>query len=382
MRRKRIFGVIVIGLVILLFGLIPLTDSGYLWKALRYNFTDIDDYKLFPHRTLTASPKPQPWPLSSTYNQATLSKVLKNKLEELNSVAFLVIKSDSIIYEHYWEGYDTIPYSNSFSMAKSVVSACIGIAIEKGHIKSVSEPIANYIPEFKGKPLGATPILHFLMMSSGSSWNESYANPFSVTTKAYYGTDLKKIVLSLEKSGVSGRIWEYKSGDTQVLAYVLQQATGMPLAKYVEQNLWHPMGATHDALWSLDREGGLEKAYCCLNTNARNFARFGQLYLDTGAWKGQQLVPRAWVKNSILPNKLQDKEGLTVDWYGWQWWVLPDLDGHRIYYSRGIGGQYIFCIPDEDMVVVRLGHKRGSKPEGSKHPHEVPIYLREAMRLF
>ena len=120
------------------------------------------------------------------------------------------------------------------------------------------------------------------------------------------------------------------------------------------------MGAQHDALWSLDRPNGIEKAYCCFNTNARDFARFGQLILNHGKWNGKQLVSESWLNKSLSPvSHLIDKDSKNVDYYGWQWWLM-NYKGHQVFYMRGINGQYVIIVPELDTVIVRLGHKRST----------------------
>jgi CubicO group peptidase (beta-lactamase class C family) len=127
-------------------------------------------------------------------------------------------------------------------------------------------------------------------MSAGVEWDESYSSLFSKTTQAYYGKDLWKLALTeklIEKPGVR---FNYQSGVSQILAFVLQKATDKNISDYASEKLWTPMEAEEDALWSLDRKDGHEKAYCCFNTNARDFARFGQLILNKGVWDGDQVA--------------------------------------------------------------------------------------------
>ncbi|GHA73761.1 serine hydrolase domain-containing protein [Pontibacter akesuensis] len=360
--------------VLLLLGLlaawIHLSDKTYVYKALTYNFAGIDDNRIFEQNKVEAPAVPQPWSLSSKYNILPLDTELESLHNELESVAFLVIQNDSILHEQYWRGYSEASLSNSFSMAKSVVSMLIGAAIKEGKIKSVEQPVGDFLPEFKEGNKAGIKIKHLLWMSSGLNWDESYINPLSMTTEAYYGTDLKRVIDRLEAVEEPGQKWMYKSGDTQVLGFVLEAATGKSLSEYAEEKLWQPMGAAQDAEWSVDKPEGIEKAYCCFFSNARDFARFGKLYLNNGIWNGDTLVPPAFVKASLTPNGLIKAEGgEKVDFYGYQWWLIPNYKGQDVFYARGILGQYIIVLPEKELIIVRLGKERGERIHN--HPSEV-----------
>ncbi|GAB3198617.1 CubicO group peptidase (beta-lactamase class C family) [Pontibacter aydingkolensis] len=369
-RKTKRFGIGAILLLTLGAAWIHMADKNYLYKAVVYNFADIDDRDIFDQREIDAPRRSQPWPLAKSYNKVSLPDELVQLHLDINSVAFLVIQNDSILYEQYWDGYSEESLSNSFSMAKSIVSILVGTAIKDGHIRSVEQPVADFLPEFREGNKAKIRIKHLLWMSSGLNWDESYSSPLSVTTEAYYGTDLRKVIKRLKAVETPGREFSYKSGDTQVLGLVLEAATGKSLSKLAEEKLWKPLGAEEDAEWSLDKRNGIEKAYCCFYSNARDFARIGQLYLNNGIWKGDTIVPPAYVQASITPNGLidaNDKE--KVDFYGYQWWLLPDYKGQRIFYARGILGQYIIVIPEKNIVMVRLGKERAERV--GKHPGEV-----------
>ncbi|PTB90697.1 serine hydrolase, partial [Marivirga lumbricoides] len=209
------------------------------------------------------------------YNKYELGSAYQQILDKYSTTAFLVIQDTAILFEKYYEGYSENEISNSFSAAKSIISLLIGIAIDEGKIQSVFQPVADFIPSFEKGEKEAVTIRDLLMMSSGIQWNEAYMNPFSVTTQAYYGGDLKEIVNDLRMEGASGEKFEYKSINTQVLAEVLEVATGQSVSDYASNRLWRKIEAENDALWSLDHAGGMEKAFCCFNSTARDFARIG-----------------------------------------------------------------------------------------------------------
>lgn len=378
-RLKKVFLWIILILVaanVLIF----ITGNKHVYKALVYNFANIDDYEIFPNRKISPS-SPSPWPIHKNCMDS-ISPLLKNRLKELETIAFVIIKADSICYEEYWDDYGPDSYSNSFSMAKSYVSALTGIALKEGKIKSLDQPVADFLPEFETYPENQIRIRHLLTMSSGLNWDESYIDPFSVTTKAYYGDDLKSTIKGLKAVDVPGIYFRYKSGDTQILSFVLEKATGKTVSEYLEEKIWGPLGAESPALWSLDKEGGFEKAYCCLNSNARDFARFGRLFLRQGNWNGKQIIDSAYVKESVTPIMLvdQDEQDEKVDFYGFSWWIIPDYKGQEIFYARGILGQYIIVIPELDLIMVRLGKQRGEIV--GNHYEEVFLMIDEANRIF
>lgn len=234
----------------------------------------------------------------------------------------------------------------------------------------MEQPVGDFLPHFRKGDRAKIKIKHLLWMSSGLNWDESYANPFSMTTEAYYGTNLKKIINRLEAVEEPGQRWIYKSGDSQILGFLVKEATGKNLSEYASEKIWKPLGAEHDAEWSLDRPHGMEKAYCCFFSNARDFARLGKLYLHHGIWNGDTIVPPAYVQASLTPNGLiNSDDGKKVDFYGYQWWLIPNYKGQDIFYARGILGQYIIVLPEKNIIIVRLGKQRAER-EG-EHPGDV-----------
>jgi CubicO group peptidase (beta-lactamase class C family) len=189
------------------------TGKLYLFKAVWYNFANIDDYKIFTNNTVKAG-KPRPWGKAIRMNAVAYPGDLNYEMEALGTVGLLMIKDDSIVFEKYWDGYSDTSKSGSFSMAKSITSLLIGAAIKDGLIKSVDEPVSDFIPEFREGEKAKVRIVDLLTMSSGSNWDESYANPFSVTTELYYGSDVYKIATGVKITHTPGTLHRYKSGDT------------------------------------------------------------------------------------------------------------------------------------------------------------------------
>jgi CubicO group peptidase (beta-lactamase class C family) len=339
-----------------------LLSSCHVGRFFVWNFADSRDHRKFPSRPLPASPEPFHFAVAA---QEKAPKSIEEKgkdipfdewLKDHRTVAFLIIQRDTIKYERYFNGYDTAHVHPSFSMAKSVVSMLIGTAIADGYIRDVQQPITDFIPELKRNGFEKVTIEHVLQMTSGIDFTESYVNPFGTVAKFYYGRDLTKYTLELKLKREPGTKWEYVSGDTQLLGLLLTRALRAKgdqrtLAQYLSDRIWTPLGMEYPSSWSTDRKrDGIEKAFCCINVPARDFAKLGSLYLKKGEWRGEQLVPRDWVETSThaAPGG--------VDFYRYQWW-LPSAEGDFL--AKGILGQYIYVDPKRELVMVRLGSSKG-----------------------
>lgn len=321
-----------------------------------YNFADIKDHKKFQSRPLTANASSFNF---QTTNKGKFPKELNNipfdkYLEDNKTVAFLIIKNDTIQYEKYFKGYGKESIVPSFSMAKSVTSILIGCAIEEGLIKSVDEPITNYIPELKKNGFDKVTIKHLLQMTSGIKFNESYINPFGDAASFYYGLNLRKKIGKMKLKTEPGKKFEYVSGNTQLLGLVLERSLKeKTITSYLQEKIWTPLEMEYDASWSIDRKkNGLEKTFCCLNARARDFAKIGRLYKNKGNWNGKQIVSQKWVEEST---KLDTSEG-SANFYQYQWWLpTPNED----FMAEGILGQFVYVNPTKDLIIVRLGKKEG-----------------------
>jgi CubicO group peptidase (beta-lactamase class C family) len=333
-----------------------LLTSCQLGRFVFYNFADINDHKKFRARELAA-------PASRFHFQTTASGKYPKKingvafdkyLEDNSTVAFLIIRNDTIQYEKYFRGYDEQRIVPSFSMAKSVTSILIGCAIEDGLVKSVDESVTRYIPELTANGFEKVTIKHLLQMTSGLAFNESYINPFGDAASFYYGLNLRKQIGKMKLAAEPGKKFDYVSGNTQLLGLILERALkGKTITAYLQEKLWTPLGMEYDASWSLDRKkNGLEKTFCCLNARARDFAKIGRLYKNKGNWNGRQLVPRQWVEEST---RLDTADG-SARFYQYQWWLpTPGQD----FMAEGILGQFIYVNPAKDLVIVRLGKNEG-----------------------
>jgi CubicO group peptidase (beta-lactamase class C family) len=326
-----------------------------------YNFANITDYKVFPSRPLHNDSVKFLFNTTDT-PKAPKKLTLKDKeipfgeyLAHHHTVAFLIIKNDTIQYENYFNDYNQESIVASFSMAKSVTSILIGCAIDDKFIISVDEPVIKYVPELKKNGFDEKlTIKHLLQMKSGIEFDESYSNPFGDAATYYYGTNLRKAIKKMKPLQEPDKSFEYSSGDTQLLGLVLERALkDRTITSYLEEKLWKPMGMEYDASWSLDRKkNGLEKTYCCINARARDIAKIGRLYLNKGNWNGKQLVSKSWVEESTKA----DTGPTDVDYYKYQWW-LPNTTGD--FMAEGILGQYIYVNPAKKLIIVRLGENEG-----------------------
>lgn len=366
-------------IILLIISLFMIIMPRYASRALYYQQPDIDDYKIFANRIIEAG-EPQAWEQHRDYNLKPLSNEVTERIEEYDPVAFLIVKDEQLFHESYWDNYSPSSLSNSFSMAKSIVSLLIGAALDEGAIESLDQPVRDFIPSFSDGGKRDITIRHMLTMSGGTSWDEAYSSLFSPTTESYYGDDLRGMVDNLKSVKKPGVDHYYASIESEVLAMVVESATGKTISEYASEKYWKNMGAEHDALWSLDHEDGIEKAYCCFNSNARDFARWGQLILNNGSWNGKQLISEEYLQEALQPaSYLVDETGKSVNYYGYQWWII-DYKGYQIPYMRGILGQYVFAIKEKNAVVVRLGNKRSDELIGPNRK-DIYVYLDAAFEL-
>jgi len=362
--KKKLIIVSVIGLS--LYVLSWLTGTQYVWKAIVYNYVDYDDYKIFDNRTI-AHERVVAWEEATPQRSVQLPMDLDNYLTEMESIGVLAIRNDSIICEKYWDDYDETTLANSFSVAKSYISMLVGFALKDGSISSLDQSVRDFLPSLDEATFQDIKLKHLITMSSGLEWIESYGGPINHTTESYYGKDLWRLVSNLKKEHDPGKVYNYKGCDPQLLAYVIEKATGNTVTQYLSKKFWKPVGSNADGLWSVDHEEGIEKAYCCINTNVRNFARIGKLYLNYGNWNGRQLLDSSWIAESTRPHGLPNTEGVATQYYGYQWWCMNDMD-KNVFYCRGLNGQYVICFPEKNLVIVRVGHKRETS---GNHPTDL-----------
>ncbi len=280
-------------------------------------------------------------------------------LDETITTGFLVVHNDSIVFEKYFRGNTKDSKATSMSVAKSFTSALVGIAIGDGLIASVYDPITKYVDFLRGTGYDGVPIKHILQMSSGIGFTEEYEDQTSdimvMVGSVSQGMPIRDYAAGLESAGRSGKVFNYASIDTNILGFLIEAVTGKSPAQYLEERIWGPLGMESNAYWNLDNTGEV-LTFMGLNATARDYAKFGRLYLNRGYWNGQQLVPPFWVDESLYPDKcyLRLKNHYWKGWdigYGYQWWIPKGDDGE--FMAIGVWGQYIYVNPVKNLIIVK-----------------------------
>ena len=365
---------LLLALVVVVVGYLS-APNFYLTRTIFWGESDYKDLERFPARTIHNAPPvshfdklPADNPYASqieAIGRDGSNGSFERYLEASGTTAFLVVHDDKLLYERYFNGYDQRSVNTSFSMAKSFASALVGLAIDEGYIKSVDEPITNYLPELlkKDKRFKSITIRHLLTMSSGIKYEEGATLPWSEAaddTKTYYSTDLRELALNCQIEGTPGQYFEYNNYNPLLVGMILERATGTHVSRYLQEKLWKPMGMEADGSWSLDsKEDGFEKMESGVNARARDFARFGMLFAKEGNWRGKQLISRGWVEESTRPDTTMDP---SQD-YQYFWWVNTP-NGKNHFSAQGNYGQYIYVAPEKDLVIVRLGKEEGEQGYG------------------
>jgi CubicO group peptidase (beta-lactamase class C family) len=369
---------------LLLVSLFLLSDC-HLVRGFKYRKFDPKDATKFPalpvnkaentvfHYKTPKKPLDEPW-----------VKYLDTALMNSKTYAFLVIRNDSLLYEKYFGEWQEDQLFPSYSVAKSFTSALTGVALQEGKIKSLDDPITNYLPELlKNDPrFGQVTIQHILDMRSGIHFNENYPNLFADVWKMGFSTDLDKYIKHLTIEKPSGGAFEYKSVNSQLLGMVVERAVGKHLSAYLTEKIWQPLGMESNALWHVDdAKRETIRGFCCLNATARDYAKFGSLYLHKGNWQGQQILPESWA-DANGPETMVGN-----GFYKNQWWMYRKFASFndstaaekarlaangtvfkseknkyivvpskmKAYIAKGILGQYIYVNPETNVVIVRLG---------------------------
>ena len=371
---KWIF-IIITSLILLLYAF----NIEYLIKGVRTiyltgnNTAFISDYEYFDNREI-ANSNPEPWPIHKNFNQFIETEELKVLNEQRETKSFLVIKNDSIVFEKYYDGYDENSLSNSFSVAKSIVVSLMGKAIMEGKIKGLDQPVSDYFDEYKEGLASELTVGDLASMSSGMKWNEKYYSVINITSESYFTDDLRSVILRQKIIDKPGQSFRYSSGDTQLLAMVIEKATGTTLSDYLSEKFWKPMGAENNALWQLDSDNyGMEKAYCCIASTARDFARFGKLYINNGKWGNEIILDSSFVELATKP------VFNSSPYYGYGWW-LYNFEGKKVFTMNGHRGQFVISFPEENIIIVRQG-SFNEKGRVSNNSGDLYKYISEGYKL-
>lgn len=358
-----------------------------LWALLQQKAA-ITDYQHFAYVPIRRAAQASPLPSSPRANfhvpEMIRSEAFDDAMERSGTSAFIVLQHGAVVTERYYNGYRRASIMTSFSIAKSVVSALLGIAIDEGAIARIDDPITRYLPELAKNDTRFSHITlrNLLEMRSGILFDETEGSPWSDAAAFYLTSDLQSRLATLKIEQMPDATYHYSNGDTQLLGMAIQRATGMPLAAYLQQKIWQPMGAAYDASWSVDSaEHDVVKAFCCINARAIDFARFGLMYLNRGKLNGRQIVPADWVKESTAVHEhaipdfaarwnIENMNANNAAYFTWHWRRMPVNDANAgtamrpgtDFYAEGLHGQLIYVAPQQDMVIVRTGEQWGDVP--------------------
>jgi CubicO group peptidase (beta-lactamase class C family) len=371
--KRFLFWLISLGIG--LYALSVITDNDHVWTGLRqcymrgYKTAQIDDMRFQSLRSIPASKTPRPWPLHSRYNQVTLPASMVDSTHRWNTTALTVIHQDSLLLD--WKsdripGADTMR-TNSFSMAKSLTAMAIGVA-EKEGLLDVNDRVSQYLPRFADGPSSGLTIEQVLQMRSGIPYGESYKNPFGFMSKCTYGDDILDRLRGYTVTGAPGTPWKYQGGNTLLLHEVLLKVIDVPLGTWFAEKIWGPIGATAEAKWAVDNAGH-ERNYACFYSTGVEFARLGQLFLDSGQVAGNTVLERDFVRRMTAPiGALSD--GTNIQHYGYQLW-MGTHDGMAFKSMQGLHGQYVVWVPELELVAVRTGFFR---PKDKLRDIDVDVY--------
>ena len=403
--------------ILILIG-ISCLQSCVVTKSIKYGNASVDDYSVFEQdtiasglRTFEFSDAQQKSPLIDTlkfdiyFSKANtlLDLTLRETMDYIDvPSAAIIIQNDTILFEHYSGGWDRDSQSCIFSVTKTVTSLLCGIALKDGYIKSLSDPVTDYIPELKdADPMfSQLKINHLLDMTAGLKFNEDYSwNPFSKMAKLYMGNNTLKVLKSLKFTNTPGENFSYDSATTAILGIVIERATGKPYAQYLSKKVWQPLGMECDALIGLDsKKSHTAKSFAGLTTNVRDLAKIGKLFLNKGIYDGVQIVDSAFVKRCLsthtagISGKAQREYS-----YSWYWGIADEVGGKRKFFNTleeleqyyknhpekkvyqikknlnngyfavlhnvgfwgyGLYGQVLYVNPSKNMIAVYLGADR------------------------
>lgn len=367
-----------------------------LWLVLQGGRVGIDDHRHGASQPIAPAPAPSPLPTAPTplrWPGGLEATAAAADLAAHGTVALLVARRGQLVHEAYFGGFLPDRLTGVFSIAKSVVSLLLGMAIEDGHLAGVDDPVTRHLPELaaQDRRFEQVTLRHLLAMRSGIAFDEGYRSPTSDAARFYLSTDLKAEVARLRIARPPNQIHKYQSGDTQLLGQVIERATGLPLAAYAEQRLWRPLGAEFGASWSLDsNEGAQARAFCCLNARARDLLRLGLMVAAEGQWNGQRLVSADWLRQSLaamsgLPGpadpawrNIERPHAPEAAFFAWHWRVRPlpggpPLQAGPMVYAQGLHGQILLIDRESGMVVLRLGRRQAGR--------HWPTWMDELVRL-
>ncbi len=355
---------VVLGILFLMMALLWISPYRYLFKGVSSTYLQGEksahytDWVDFDVRNIANDPA-HVFNLVKKEEHAKLNPKLEEMLVKTHSGSYLIFRNDSLVTEHYFNGIQDSTRTNSFSMAKTITTLLTQIAIQDKIVGSWDDQVIKYVPWIKGKYANELTLRHLSTMTAGLDWDEGYASPFGITAKAYYSSDIEGVMRTVDVVEKPGEKFEYQSGSTQLLGFVLQAAINeavktnriavKTVSEFAQEKLWKRIGAEHSAYWSLDKENGKELSYCCFDATSRDFGKLGLLVMHHGKnYMGETIVDSTFLALAQKPYRSEN--------YGHSFW-LGEIGGIKFSYFQGLGGQYVILPKDkENMVVVRTGN--------------------------
>ena len=293
---------------------------------------------------------PSPTPLALPAGAPLEIPGLDDYMKEQNTAGLVIVQDGKIRVERYGLGFSAAGRWTSFSVAKSFTSTLVGAAIQDGFIKSLDDTVSRYIPDLRGSAYDGVSIRQLLMMTSGVRWNEDYEDPEADVAKFNNAKPTKGMdatvsyMRTLPRAHEPGTVWHYNTGETNLIGVLVSSAVGKPLARYLEEKLWHPAGMEAEATWLLGKTGH-EIAGCCIQATTRDYARMGLFVLANGNVGGRQIVPADWFAQATVKHQEIGEPGRG---YGYQWWTYDD----GAVAAQGIFGQGIYIDPARRLVIA------------------------------
>ncbi|MEP2989293.1 MAG: serine hydrolase [Parasphingorhabdus sp.] len=319
---------------------------------------------LVPSNTIAAGDSPQTietgTALPKTFEVDGVQLSIDDYMENQRMAGLVIMQDGKIRMEEYRRDFAVDDRWTSFSVAKSLVSTMVGAAIKDGLIKSIDDPLTDYIPELEGSGYDGVTVKQLLTMTSGVKWNEDYADPKS-DVALFNNTkpegDMDPVIVymkTLESEAEPGTRWQYNTGETNLIGVLVAKATGKTISEYLSEKVWKPYGMSQDGEWLLN-EGGKEISGCCISATVRDYALFGNFALNDGKIDGTSIVPEGWFANA---GTKQEDIGDPGRGYGYQWWTFDDGS----FAAQGIFGQGIFIDPASNLVVASNGNWPSATP--------------------
>lgn len=343
----------------------------YMGRWMKWRASDILDHEKFPFHSFEASQHPFHFIAASDYRLDTLTILTKKGRQNLSTVlassettAFLVIKNDSLLYERYFNEYTRESINTSFSVGKSITSLLVGRALDDGLIKSIDDPITNYLPALKQTDTQYQKITlsHLLNMRSGIQFKD-HDLPWGDKPKAYYHPHLRERIYELPVKTEPGATFQYNSYNPIVIGMILEKVCSESPAQYFEESIWNKLGMEYSGSWSLDSdESRMTKMESGLNLRAIDFAKFGRLILNKGTWNDEQVISEEWIEASTVVSQQNHVPEFGDEIHYEKFWWLHSKDHKHAYIISGWGhlGQYLYIFPDEGVIIVRMGKDLGN----------------------